>query len=115
MLFPYGWPARLTAPGPPGEPYIYLHADQEYVIAVTAAAVQVWSGGAQRVRLGEVTLSQEDADSFGTHAAAVWSPERGRLAVLVSCELHMQPAGACTWPSSPLSASAPRHRRAASL
>jgi hypothetical protein len=84
MLFPWGWPTRLQTATSPHESYIFLHADQEYVVAVTEVSVQVWSAGHQRVRLGQVHLSQEDVQTFGTHVAACWSPERARLAVLVS-------------------------------
>lgn len=91
MLFPFGWPSRLQTPTSSSDPnqqqqetFIYLHADQEYVVAVTETTVSVWSGGAHRVRLGHAALSAADVEGHGAHAAACWSPERGRLAVLVS-------------------------------
>ncbi|KAI8472364.1 MAG: RIC1-domain-containing protein [Monoraphidium minutum] len=84
MLFPFGWPTRLQTVTSPQETYIFLHADQEYVIAATELSVQVWSGAAARVRLGQVHLSRDDVQTFGTHTAACWSPERARLAVLTS-------------------------------
>ncbi|KAI8463229.1 MAG: hypothetical protein J3K34DRAFT_462531 [Monoraphidium minutum] len=84
MYFPYGWPVQLQAGGAPHEPYVFLHADQEHVVAVAAGGVQVWAGGAARVRLGEARLSAEDVDSHGTHVAAAWSLERSRLAVLTT-------------------------------
>lgn len=84
MLFPYGWPVRLQTATSPHEGYIFLHADQEYVVAVTEVSVQVWAGAQARVRLGQVHLCREDVDAFGTHVAACWSPDRARLAVLVS-------------------------------
>lgn len=54
MLFPYGWPSRLQTVTSAHESYIFLRADQEYIVAVTELSVQIWSGGAARVRLGQV-------------------------------------------------------------
>ncbi|GBF93019.1 hypothetical protein Rsub_05630 [Raphidocelis subcapitata] len=83
-LVPFGWPARLATATDGRDGYILLHADQEFVVAVSEVSVAVWSGGAARVRLGQVHLSQDDVRSFGTHVAACWCPERARLAVLTS-------------------------------
>jgi hypothetical protein len=82
-LTPFGWPTRLATATDRWDSYILLHADQEFAIAVTEVSVAVWAGGAARVRLGQVHLSQDDVRSFGTHVAACWCPERARLAVLV--------------------------------
>lgn len=84
-MFPYGWPAQLQPPagGAAAGPTILLRADQEFVVAVTPRGVAVWSGAAQRVRLGAVHLSDDDVQAFGTHVAACWCPERARLAVVV--------------------------------
>ena len=84
MLFPFGWPARLQTTCPAGEPFVFLSAaGGAHVVAVTPSLVELWSAGQQRVRLGCALLPPEDAARYGVHAAAVWCPEQGRLAVLV--------------------------------
>jgi hypothetical protein len=80
MLFPYGWPARLQTTVPPGEAFVHLAAGDAGIVAASARAVEVWSAGQQRVRLGR---AGPPPGAAGAHAAAAWCPELGRLAVLV--------------------------------
>jgi hypothetical protein len=82
-MFAWGWPTLWQQAASPAAPYIYLYADSEYVVSVTEASLQVWAGGAARVRLGAAHLSTADVTAFGTHIAAVWCPERAQLAALV--------------------------------
>lgn len=96
MYFPFGWPSLLQTACPPEHGHCtrptYLHADQEYVIAVSEASVCVWSGAQARLRLAHLRLSDDDViEGCGVHTAAYWSPERSRLAVLVGGGGHTTP------------------------
>lgn len=83
MYIAYSWPKVLSTPGAHGQ-YISVHLDQTYFVAVSQWSVQVWSGGQTRLRLGQHTLTDEEAQQYGQHVSACWSTERSCLAALVS-------------------------------
>jgi hypothetical protein len=65
----------------PGDSWVYVHQDQDYMVAVSAGSVQLWSSGIHRVCLSV----QHNADLAvnGANIAAYWCSARRALAVLV--------------------------------
>lgn len=105
MYFPYGWPRTFCAV-PTASQYqpvggaedcsagvngthandeiVYLHLDSEYCIVLGKGVIQVWTGGKNRVRLGQVERAADSIEQLGTNIAGVWSSSRHQLAVLSS-------------------------------
>lgn len=101
MYFAYGWPTfHSTALDPAGHPaaaaadgadvplseqeVVYLTADPELMVLVTSQAIQLWSAGQHRVRLGALARGAETLAADGLNKRAFWSPSR-RLLALVVC------------------------------
>ena len=81
MYFAYGWPKAYNAGVNGGSRYVFLHLDQEYFVGVTEVAIQIWSGGQHRVKLGALTRTHEEISEEGTFTKATWF--KHTLAVLV--------------------------------
>eukprot|EP00884_Botryococcus_braunii_P016462 jgi/Botrbrau1/349/Bobra.110_2s0008.1 len=81
MYFCYGWP-KVLAVDSRKEDVVYLHLGQDFLVLVSTEAIQVWSGGQQRVRLGTLRRDQKSVDEDGLNRRAVWCPSRRLLAVL---------------------------------
>ena len=103
MHFSYGWPRvlDLTASGvsrttldeaAPAEPagdveagrVVQLLADDTLLVVITAAGIQIWSGGQHRVRLGCSARSGGAVRAEGAYKRAFWSSPRRLLAVVVN-------------------------------
>lgn len=85
MYFAFGWPRALATAsglGPTGEA-VYLALGSEHLVIVYAGAIQVWTGGQHRVKIGELVRSAASLQEEGAHTRAYWCPGRKCLAVLV--------------------------------
>ena len=86
MLIGYGFPRVLCAGGnrsADDEDWIYLAHDLNYIVAVSASTVQVWSAGLHRVRLSQVVRTPEEIGEDGINLSAFWCATKATLAVLV--------------------------------
>ncbi len=88
MYFAYGWPRVPFSELPAGDAYVFVHATEKYVFAVSRTSVQLWSGGLHRVRLSECMRPEEDLDQEGYNVSATWSSAKATLAILVSSVLQ---------------------------
>ena len=106
MYFAYGWPTVYsTALDPAGLPttaaaadgadlplseqeVVYLTADPELMVLVTSRAIQLWSAGQHRVRLGALARGADTLSADGLNKRAFWSPSRRLLAVVVRTNLQ---------------------------
>lgn len=91
MLIGYGFPRVLCAGGnrsADDEDWIYLAHDLNYIVAVSASTVQVWSAGLHRVRLSQVVRTPEEIGEDGINLCAFWCATKATLAVLVSALLR---------------------------
>jgi hypothetical protein len=77
------------------EDWIYLRQDLDFVVAVSASSVQVWSAGLQRVRLSQVIHSEDDLAAEGANACAYWCSNKLSLAVLVRISMGPGRGQAC--------------------
>ncbi|GFR46889.1 hypothetical protein Agub_g8531, partial [Astrephomene gubernaculifera] len=84
MYFAYGWPKVALTDLPAGDTYVYLHATEKYLFAVSRTCVQLWTGGLHRIKLSECIRNEEDVKQEGWHMAALWSPAKATLAILTS-------------------------------
>ncbi len=102
MHFAYGWPRVLdlaasgvggaaldeAAAEPAGDVeagrVVQLLADETLLVVITAAGIQIWSGGQHRVRLGGSARSGGAVRAEGAYKRAFWSSPRRLLAVVVS-------------------------------
>lgn len=84
MYFSYGWPKVYAAECGTGDDIIYVTLDSQYLFTVSNVAVQVWSGGQHRVRLGECVRTAEDVQAEGENIAAFWCSAKSTLVVLTS-------------------------------
>lgn len=84
MYFPYSWPKAFAADHTCRGEYFYVHSDHQYVIAVSSASIQVWTGGQHRIRLGSYTKDADSLSCDGVNIAAHWCPQKNCLTVLVS-------------------------------
>lgn len=105
MYFSYGWPRTFgtgfgatpavgqdVAAQEDEEEIVMLHLDSEYCVVISKRAIQVWTGGKNRVKLGQVARDAESMEQLGCNVAGVWSTSRHQLAVLV--RNHAQPSEA---------------------
>lgn len=91
MYFAYGWPRAYSAipasasGGEAGEQeqIVHLHLDGEYCVVLSQRVIQIWTGGKNRVRLGQVVREDDSVEHLGVNIAGVWSTSRHQLAVLV--------------------------------
>lgn len=81
----YGWPRALAAScqAPSGEA-VYIALGADYLVVVYAAAIQIWTGGQHRMKIGELVRNPSSLQEEGGHVRAYWCPGRKCLAVLVS-------------------------------
>lgn len=81
----YGWPRALAAScqAPSGEA-VYIALGADYLVVVYAAAIQIWTGGQHRMKIGELVRNPSSLQEEGAHVRAFWCPGRKCLAVLVS-------------------------------
>lgn len=85
MYFCYGWPKALaTGAGPADGEAIALWAGGEFIVAVYAGSIQVWSGGQHRLKRGELHRTPEAVEEEGPNLRAHWCPQKRVLAVAVS-------------------------------
>ncbi len=84
MLVCYGFPKVFRAETGRDEPWIFIGQDVNYIVAVSASAVQLWSAGLHRVRLSQVVRSSAEIADEGQNICAHYSPSKATLAVLVS-------------------------------
>jgi hypothetical protein len=85
MYFAYSWPKLFNADpkGGDGEEFFFLHASQQYVLAVSRTSVVLWSGGLNRVWLSSARLDNEEITQEGHYIAALYSPVKATLIILV--------------------------------
>jgi hypothetical protein len=83
MYFAYGWPRVALSELGGNDSFIFVHAGEKHFLAVSRTCVQLWSGGQHRLKLSEVVRSEEDVRQEGWHLAALWSPTKATLAILV--------------------------------
>lgn len=93
--FAFGWPKAfftgLPVESGDGTHALYASLNTDYLIVVYPAAVQMWSAGQHRVKLGEVIRKQEDVEEQGANMRAHWCPTRKLLAVVVSAAAPLPP------------------------
>jgi hypothetical protein len=84
MYFAYGWPRVFQGIDDPGQKnLIYSHLGGDYLVLVSNTAIQLWTGGPDRVALGSLLRSPEVVAKEGEFFKACWSNSRHVLAVLV--------------------------------
>jgi hypothetical protein len=84
MYFAYGWPRVLAGIRDPYQrDIIYSSLKGEYLVLVSNSAIQIWTGGQDRVQLGTYVTPQPLVESEGENFAACWNGARNVLAVLV--------------------------------
>ena len=90
MYFAYGFPktfrlGSLPFPGGEREEVVFASfggsSHQELLLIVTSIRLQIWSGGKDRIKLGEYLRSRKALEREGVAAAATWSPSKRRIAV----------------------------------
>ena len=87
MYFAYGFPKshRIFAREDPSEEVVYASFNgSDYLVVVTTTAVQLWSGGQQRIKLGELVRDTESLESKGRITKAWWCPSKRVIAAAVS-------------------------------
>ncbi|PSC67405.1 Quino amine beta chain-like RIC1-like guanyl-nucleotide exchange factor [Micractinium conductrix] len=90
MYFCYGWPKALaTGAGPADGEAIALWAGGEFIVAVYAGSIQVWSGGQHRLKRGELHRTPEAVEEEGPNLRAHWCPQKRVLAV-ATARNHLQ-------------------------
>lgn len=85
MYFAYGWPKLFNSDYGAGssESFFHLAAAGQYLFAVSSSAIQIWTTGLHRVRLGEIIRTEEECRVEGPAIDAFWSTQKSMLAVLV--------------------------------
>ena len=84
MYFAYGWPRVLSLGSDAAVNAVaQIAADDDTIIVVTSAGVQLWSGDQHRVRLGSAERSEAAVRTEGANSRAFWSSSRRLLAVVV--------------------------------
>uniref|UniRef100_A0A061S7S9 Protein ric1 n=1 Tax=Tetraselmis sp. GSL018 TaxID=582737 RepID=A0A061S7S9_9CHLO len=85
MYFAYGWPRVFAGIQDPSQrDIIYSSLGGQYLVVVSTTAIQIWSGGQERVRLGHLVKSQKMIQDEGENFTACWNGVRRVLAVLTS-------------------------------
>lgn len=62
---------------------VSLHMDNDYLVIITTVGVQIWAGGRNRLKLGELVRDQASLLEFGPNINGLWSPSRRQIATLV--------------------------------
>ena len=86
MYFGYGFPKsfRVFAGEDTHEEVVYASFNgSDYLIVVTTTVVQLWSGGQQRIKLGELIRDAESLENDGRNTQAWWCPSKRVIAVAV--------------------------------
>lgn len=84
MYFSYGLPKALITGCAEDEELVHLALHNDYLLLVSSASVQVWSGGQHHIKLGECKRGAENIEEEGSNIKAHWCPSRRLLAVAVS-------------------------------
>jgi hypothetical protein len=87
VYFAYGFPRALRTgcDAGPGADVVYASfGGSDYLAVVTTTAVQIWSGGQHRMKLGEITREEGSLALEGGNLCAAWCPSRRVVAVAVS-------------------------------
>lgn len=91
MYLTYGWPRVYSTGLGAGLGLVHVHLDGQYLVLVASSAIQIWSGGLHRIKIGEFVKSDEDVEEEGVFCCASWCPARSALAAVVS-NLHVAAA-----------------------
>lgn len=84
MYFAYGWPRVFDGiDDPQQKEIIYSSLGGHYLVVVSTTAIQVWSGGQDRVRLGCFLKKASAVQEEGEYFRASWNSTRHVLAILV--------------------------------
>ncbi len=87
MYFGYGWPRILGSKAvSEGGECIYNWLDHSYLVVVTKKAVELWTGGQHRIRIGYTQLLTDGTSR--EQVAACWSPSKAALAILVGSQMQ---------------------------
>ena len=79
MYFAYGFPKsyRFLAGDDPSEELVYASFNgSDNLVVVTSSTIQLWSGGQQKMKLGELVRDQESIEDEGRSIRAWWCPSR---------------------------------------
>ena len=87
MYFAYGFPKsyRILADDDSSEEVVYASFNgSDNLVVVTSTTIQLWSGGQQKIKLGELIRDEESIEDEGVNIRAWWCPSRRVIAVAVS-------------------------------
>lgn len=87
MYFAYGFPKsyRILAGDNSNEEVVYASFNgSDNLVIVTSTTIQLWSGGQQKIKLGEFVRNEETIKEEGASMKAWWCPSRRAIAVAVS-------------------------------
>lgn len=62
---------------------VAMHMDNSYLVIITTVGVQIWAGGRNRLKIGELVRDQASLLECGPNIAGLWSPSRRQIATLV--------------------------------
>lgn len=85
MYFSYGFPKSYCLGNGDALPstVVYTSFGGDLLVVVTSTSLQVWSGGQQRLKLGEVVRDEHVTKEEGCITCACWCPSRRVIAVAV--------------------------------
>jgi hypothetical protein len=92
MYFAYGFPKsyRILAGDKFNEEVVYAAFNgSDNLVLVTSTTIQLWNGGQQKIKLGELVRDEENVEEEGVNSRAWWCPSRRAIAVAVCINLFL--------------------------
>ncbi|GAB4817477.1 hypothetical protein N2152v2_004523 [Parachlorella kessleri] len=81
--FAFGWPKALaTGAVPESGEVVHVSLGADLLVIVFQGALQIWTGGQHRLKIGELVRSPASLQEEGLHTSAFWCPGRKCLAAL---------------------------------
>jgi len=95
MYFSYGFPKafRLWDADQSPSDVVYTCFGGDFLVVVTTTTLQIWTGGQQRLKLGEFQRDKSSVEEEGRAICACWCPSKRVIAIAV-CSL-IWPTTAC--------------------
>lgn len=87
MYFAYGFPKsyRILAGVNFNDEVVYASFNgSDNLVIVTSTTIQLWNGGQQKIKLGELVRDEDSIEEEGVSIRAWWCPSRRVIAVAVS-------------------------------